>query len=293
MSDINESILRKLGYSWLDERSLPEQWWNDPELRSFRAELIQVLKDDLAGSELWAIKDPRMCRLLPFWLEILTEIECQPCFLIITRDPSEVALSLSRRDNIRPWKSALLWLRYLLDAECYSRGYPRVFLTYEDLLINWRGKFESVAQEFSIEWPITPAEICTELTRFLDTNLRHHQARDNALRQDSDIDLATDTYNLINQDLKGFQDKQPILMVKLERAIEQHEDCLASVNEYLLTIDKQQQQVRAIEEVRNALEHEIERIKSTVSWRITAPLRVAWNFYQQLFAKPRDDTSIK
>ncbi len=126
VSDINETILRKLGYSWLDERQLPEQWWEAPELGEFQAKLIQVLRDDLAGPGLWAVKDPRMCRLLPFWINIFTEIDCQPIFLIITRHPSEVALSLRGRDNIQPWKSALLWLRYILDAEYHSRGYPRV-----------------------------------------------------------------------------------------------------------------------------------------------------------------------
>lgn len=50
------------------------------------------------------------------------------------------------------------------------------------------------------------------------------------------------------------------------------------------------QRLSGLPELRRALvwhEEELARIKKTVSWRITAPLRVAWNQYQKLLARKK------
>jgi len=52
--------------------------------------------------------------------------------------------------------------------------------------------------------------------------------------------------------------------------------CSAMAHEDIL-LSRQHQQMVLI------LQTEINRIRGTISWRITAPLRVAWNFYKKLF----------
>src|SRR5581483_5443085 len=96
--------------------------------------LEQILRSEYGDSTLFVVKDPRLCRLIPLWLAALERYGARPSFVITTRNPLEVAGSLRARNGFSATKSYLLWLRHLLDAERDSRGFPRVFTSYEQLL---------------------------------------------------------------------------------------------------------------------------------------------------------------
>lgn len=64
----------------------------------------------------WLIKDPRQCRLLPFWLPLWREAGFDVCLVHVLRHPFAVAKSLQRRDRIPFEYGVLLWLVYTLDA---------------------------------------------------------------------------------------------------------------------------------------------------------------------------------
>jgi len=135
---INEKLLAAVGSKWWDVLPLPENWLALPAVRELAREARAILERDFAQQSLWCFKDPRCCRLLPFWQALLSEMGLKPRFIHITRNPIDVAASLQKRNQIPEPTALLLWLTHLYDAERYSRDHPRVFITMAGLLKQWR-----------------------------------------------------------------------------------------------------------------------------------------------------------
>jgi hypothetical protein len=94
--------------------------------------------------------------------------------VLIVRHPSEVAASLRIRDGIRTTQAYLYWLRHVLDSERATRGLARSFITYEDLLSNWRGSIGTIGECCAISWPSPIEAAAKEIDLFVSPQLRHH-----------------------------------------------------------------------------------------------------------------------
>ncbi|MDM8558081.1 sulfotransferase [Candidatus Parabeggiatoa sp. HSG14] len=171
----NEQILQRLDSSWLDSTALPEQWWHFKTLAPLRQYLSEVLRQEFSNSSLWGIKDPRLCRLLPLWIPLLEKVNSTPHFVIIVRHPLEVIASLEARDGLSYNTSLRLWLEYVLTSVQTTHGYPRVFVTYDELLKNWSATATKIAQAFKIEWPNSVDSVAGEIDAFLSPSLKHQR----------------------------------------------------------------------------------------------------------------------
>ena len=80
---LHDRLLEKLGSSWSGIHPLPEKWWQAGEIKTISAEITSIVENDFTRSGLWGLKDPRLCRLLPLWLDILAQEDCEPSFIII------------------------------------------------------------------------------------------------------------------------------------------------------------------------------------------------------------------
>ncbi|MBW7998325.1 MAG: hypothetical protein FVQ81_17490 [Candidatus Glassbacteria bacterium] len=172
--DIHERLLAELGSSWYDVLRLPKSWWTSERVRPFRTEIIRILRRDFATCPIWAIKDPRLCRLAPLWLEILDELGCQTAFILTHRHPSEVAHSLERRNELARIKSAFLWVDHNLSAEYWTRGRKRIFVSYDQLLRDPRSTAEKITRVASHQLPSPTEGTMKQVEQFLTPNLRHH-----------------------------------------------------------------------------------------------------------------------
>ncbi len=170
---IHDTMLERLGFAWDDVRALPEKWWTYEVIQPERQALLKVLKRDFSGTELACVKDPRLCRLLPLWQDLLRELGWQPCYLIATREPGEIIASLKTRNGFSAEKSALLTLRYLLDAEAASRGGVRAFVDYAATLVDWRGVLKPAWAKLGLAWPADEMRLNAEAERFIHKELRH------------------------------------------------------------------------------------------------------------------------
>ena len=132
--ETNERLLSALGYRWDDLRPLPRDWMRSDAASVARAQIRDYLRSSLSKHALWAIKDPRMCLFADLWLQAFAEEGCKPSVLLLARHPQEIAGSLAVRDGMATGKAMLSWLRHVLDAERASRGLPRVFIGYDELL---------------------------------------------------------------------------------------------------------------------------------------------------------------
>jgi GT2 family glycosyltransferase len=183
---LNEELLAELGLSWDSTLSFGSTL-DSPTAKQFAPRFVEALNVEFGDSPLFCLKDPRYCRLLPALLPALQSAGIDPSFVIIERNPLEVAESLKRRDGFSPGKSLLLWLRHTLDAERYTRGQRRVFITYNQLMNDWRGTLNRISEQLEIAWPRTLPEIEFAFERLISDRLRHHYASFEELKVRADV----------------------------------------------------------------------------------------------------------
>ena len=169
----HEELLASLGRGWDDVRALPEGWSETEAGKRAASAVCALLSLPFARAPLWAVKDPRLCRVLPLWNRVLRAEDVQPCHLMVVRHPDEVAASLARRNGFPLEYGHLLWLLYVLEAERDSRG-TRCVLTYDALLGDPVGSLRRAGADLGIAWPNRPEDV--DLGRLLDPSRRHHRA---------------------------------------------------------------------------------------------------------------------
>jgi hypothetical protein len=180
----HERLLAATRRGWDDPRGLPRNWQATESAAAIRKELAGLLRRDFCDSTLWAVKDPRMCRLLPLWLEILADLECAPRFIVVHRPLVEIAASLERRHGFSARKAALLWADHVLSAERHTRGHPRVFVSFDRLLSDPEGTMRAVGDTLELRWPRPSSEATAELRELVSPSLRHHVAGSGSLPTD-------------------------------------------------------------------------------------------------------------
>src|SRR5262245_5325550 len=137
--EFNDRVLASTGSNWRDWEPFDPHWTSSPFASSFAAEFPGLIEREFGDAQTLVIKDPRICRMVPFWVEQLRTIDVEPKAILVVRHPLEVASSLSKRNTFSLRVSLLIWLRYLLDAELHSRELARTWVHYNDLLDDWRG----------------------------------------------------------------------------------------------------------------------------------------------------------
>lgn len=142
----------------------------------------RLIRNEFATDDMIVLKDPRFCRLLPLWTRAL-EMEGFRCVHILAvRHPAAVADSLARRDGLSRKFTALSWLAHSLDAEFHTRGQPRVAISFENLLRDWRSEADRVERALAIEWPKSPDAVADVVNEFIDPGLFHDPPPEAALK---------------------------------------------------------------------------------------------------------------
>lgn len=280
---IHDRLLAKLDSVWSDVRELPAEWWQRDDVRYFQTELIATLSTDFGNSPLWLLKDPRMCRLLPMWTEIFQKMGLRPLYISMMRDPIEVARSLAARDGIGQERAAVLWLLHVLSAERHIRRYGGLRITYANLLRDWRSSMRQVCAGLpahSLDWESRAPAIAA----FLEPDLRRQINEGNdATELKGFTAVASDLYRRLAEHPHTINEAELARVREMVGEYQnRHGELLTEVahgDALLKTLRLEQLQLQV--EVA-ALRREIQRIKSSVSWRASSPLRLLWNVWQRL-----------
>ncbi|MFG1464826.1 hypothetical protein V5F77_18245 [Xanthobacter sp. DSM 24535] len=187
IQQLNDAILESGGSNWADWRAFNPRWKDTGVARTFSETLRETIQDEFEGAPLILVKDPRICRLAPFWFEGLRSAGYTPRALLPVRNPLEVALSLRKRDELPIAHGLLIWLRHVLDAEHASRTGPRDIIPWRMLLTDWRGTVETSSARLNIVWPRLSDFSANEIDRFLSDTLRRQRIDDPNWRMRSEI----------------------------------------------------------------------------------------------------------
>ena len=176
--DLNEQILASAGSAWDDWEAIDSRWYNSLVADRFREQAQTVLESEFGDSRLFVLKDPRICRLLPFWIEAVRSFGAEPLVVSPIRNPLDIAKSLEERNGIDPSIGLLMWLRHLLDAEVASRDLRRAYLRYEHLLFKPHKVADELSDTLGVVWPKHSTDTDMKTEEFLSPTLHHHQSDD-------------------------------------------------------------------------------------------------------------------
>ena len=170
----NDRLLSEAGSFWNDWLPIHSDWSRSCTYRHNLSAAGDLVRSEYGDAGLFVLKDPRICRIAPFWYEALELQKLSVLTLIPLRHPLEVSASLHKRDGIHPAIGQLMWLRHVVEAERASRGRRRVFSHYDDLLADAVGTADKVADGFGIVWPRSRIAFANDAQNFLSPEFRHH-----------------------------------------------------------------------------------------------------------------------
>ncbi len=198
--ELNDAILASGGSSWYDWLPFNRTWFQSPPAGEFADRAAEALREEFGGSSLFVMKDPRICRVFPFWVNVLKAADIRPAVVHIHRNPLDVAASLRARNGKDTDISQLVWLCHVLSAECDSRGMTRSFVSYDQLLQNWAGLAERVGEDLDISWPRSSARVAAAIDGFLTPSLQHHmQAKEQILDNPLASTWVRETYRILQR----------------------------------------------------------------------------------------------
>jgi len=269
----NNELLAAAGSSWHDWRPLNPQWLQSPAAEGYRHKIKAILASEFGDEPLFFVKDPRICRFVPFMSSILAEMEIDPVALLPLRNPLEVAYSLERRDGLPPAKSLLLWLRHVLEAEYHSRHMPRYFTRHEQFLIDWQHHVDRAAEKTGIVWPIRSDKAGTEIGRFLTVELYHERATVEDVHNHPDaIPLIRTAYDILcaiadDGDSQKLRDELDLMRAKFDESCAIVSAAAAAESDHL------RRERDALVHDRSKIVAERTALLASSRWRLTAPLR--------------------
>lgn len=204
---INERLMARLGSRWDDVRGLPADWEKGEAARDAVRDIGALIDAQFAGSSLWALKDPRICRLMPVWLEALRSRDIDATSLFVVRHPVQVAASIQARNGWDPALGELLWLRYMLEAEASTRDVPRTAIAYDALLEDPGPSLDAAVARLGIRLPKRKTDA---VQAFVDPSQKHQRQRRKRASGDPFGAIATDVHAALASIASGGGDWAPI-----------------------------------------------------------------------------------
>ena len=169
---LDEEILAALEASWCEPLPADPSRLQDP-VRSVLEERAAAIVSSLDRHRPWAVKDPRLCLLFPFWRKLLAD----PLCVLVHRDPLEVARSMKTRDGFPLPLGLALWEAYARAALSSSEGLPRLIVPYSSLVEDPLGTATRLAARLTaLGVPLSGSVPEAALREFISPSLRRERS---------------------------------------------------------------------------------------------------------------------
>jgi hypothetical protein len=172
--EINEEVLAAFSGTWARPPHLPPNWERSPTLTAARRRAEHALAELFGTSQgRWAWKDPRASVTLPFWQDLIGEMD----YVLCIRNPSDVAASLVRRgtDGLDLEDSVALWLYYVQAALANTRRCRRLVLRYEDYFTDTDRQMRRLTDFVCGAGTQLSKEVRDRVERFIEPELWHNR----------------------------------------------------------------------------------------------------------------------
>ncbi len=179
--DFHINLLRKGDATALDTRpEVRETLRRIGERPRLRGELRSWLEGQLEAGSL-VVKDPRTVWFLDLWEETAADLGAEVKYLTMLRHPAEVVGSRDEyyggRGTAQERAAGRIanlagWVNCSLINERITRGRPRVFLQYTQLLGDWRAALQQVSDALGLEYASDISARKHPIDQFIDSGLR-------------------------------------------------------------------------------------------------------------------------
>ena len=179
---LNDHLIAHNDAAWdVPPQSVDRQLtWTDAQLN----QACDLLRDKTSGVTRFAIKDPRLCLLLPFWEQAISEIDatCRTC--IVYRNPLDISGSLESRNQLSQ-PTGLILTHYYWSALLATAPSNAIYLDYDLLLNDFDTQVERIGLWMGEKANANSIEAFKR--DFIDSSLRHHQHSLADLRENKDV----------------------------------------------------------------------------------------------------------
>ena len=120
------------------------------EKNDLRHEAIQLLEKKFSNRDLFAVKNPRFCILLPFWKSVFTEMNLKVDYIFAIRNPLSVSLSLLKRNTFPHEQNYFMWLSYVIHSFIEARNNIRLVVDFDRLMSNPKNELFRIANALEL-----------------------------------------------------------------------------------------------------------------------------------------------
>ncbi|MDT5217205.1 MAG: hypothetical protein QOK18_5444 [Mycobacterium sp.] len=214
---LNLAILRRHGSPFFDPSlRLQQEGAFDAEEKAICIAEITALLTTLPAAPLVVIKEPAITALSAMWFEAARVAGFDVATVTAVRHPQEVIASLGKSGTkTSPELAGALWLKYNLLAERDTRGLPRVFVEYANLLDDWRREVQRISAALAIDLNTRDEDAIEE---FLTHDLRHQRQSDAVTEP-----FGTDWISVVYEALRAAARDEPWDGSALDRAFEAYQ----------------------------------------------------------------------
>lgn len=153
-----------------------------------RSRLDRFLAEQAAASDQVVVKDPRTVWTQQLWSEVAAAHGLETRFVSMLRHPAEVVGSRTtyysgheagrsaeadRKRRYYATFNVARWINNSLVNERETRGRPRAFVRYTDLLDDWRPVLAALRDQLGLRYDLDGAEAAA-VDAFIDPGLRRH-----------------------------------------------------------------------------------------------------------------------
>jgi len=173
------------------------------DIRAYREELTEYIRKTFLWRPVWGLKDPRTNDFMKLWKAIFRDLNIEPHYVVIVRNPMDVVAS-----SVSAWNRDELWglrqwqLRTLFSI-CDTYGGKRIIVSYEELFGNPLECLRRIATALHLPWPQDEDELRRNLDLFIDRALQRSHSGENLNEFLQRPDVTQDVKDLYSLALEG------------------------------------------------------------------------------------------
>lgn len=237
---INAELYESLGHgqNWHTLAFVPRDELLHKKNAPLRWRAIELLRSRLRTTDYFGFKDPRICRILPFWQNVFEYLQLKVSYIIAVRNPLSVAQSLRKKHNFLPEKCHYLWLEHILPSILLTQGSPRALVDYDLLLDDPYKQITRIANTLGLGDKLDPTRLIEFSQNFLDDRLRHASFEAEDVYQDplvpSPVRMAVTVFSDVAADRLSLESED---VAKLFGSLSEQMEGMSQAMNYLLQLD--------------------------------------------------------
>ena len=166
-----------------------------------RAQVSRFLAKHLSGGRVVVVKDPRSVWTQHLWRDQAAALGARSAFVTMLRHPAEVTASRSTyyaAETTLPQRrrfqaaGVARWVNNTLINEAQTRGEPRAFVRYTDMLADWRAVMRTLGSQLGIAYPVD-LDAPNSADEFIDPSLRRHEPNWDEMKLSSPLQSVAQT----------------------------------------------------------------------------------------------------